>query len=340
MTAERRVTSIDVASAAGVSQATVARTFSSPGLVSDETKARVIAVADRLGYVPDAIARSLKQQRTNIIGAVVPAHGEYWQHVLTAFSRQLAQRSKQLLLFSFEAGGNVDEVLATVRQFRLDGLILASANITQSQLAQMWESGLPIVAFNQPAASGVAPSVSVDNEGGMRDLARHVVEAGCEDVVFIGGDRSASTDRQRYLGAAQALGDAGVPCAYVEAGAFTYEAGYKAAQLVAERPALPDAVMVAGDELAFGVVDGLSATGVEVPDDVVVTGFDGLPQASWARYDLTTLVQPVDTLVDRSIDLLLAARPDDAEPADVVIAGTVRLGASTAASTQREDPRG
>lgn len=329
-TGDRRrasVTSHDVAAEAGVSQATVARVFGSPERVAPATRAKVESAADRLGYVPNAIARSLKQQRTNIVGAVVPVHGEYWQHVVTAFSRQLEARNKHLLLFSFDEGG-VDDVLATVNQFRLDGLILASANVSQIQLGRVWSSAVPMVAFNQPAASGIVPSVSVDNEGGARMLARHLVDAACASVLFVGGVRTASTDQQRYLGAAQELGAARVPCAYIEAGAFSYDAGFKVAHQIAELDQLPDAVMVASDEVAFGVVDGLSAAGIVVPTDVVVTGFDGLPQSSWAGYDLTTLVQPVESLVEQSVELILSDHPDAGIP-DVVTPGTIRFGAST-----------
>jgi len=249
---KKRVTSVDVAHRAGVSQATVARSFSSPELVSPATQERVRAAAQELGYVPDAIARSLKSRRTNMIGAVVPAHGEYWQNILTAFSRQLAQRSKQLLLFSFADPSGIDDVLATVAQYRLDGLILASASIRQPQLARVQTNAVPIVAFNQPAAAGVVPSVSVNNESGMAELAEHVVEMGCRSVLFVGGISAVSTDQQRYRGAAQALGAHGVPCAYVEAGSFSYDDGYKTAQLIVDRETTPDAIMVAGDELAFG----------------------------------------------------------------------------------------
>jgi len=324
------VTSHDVAADAGVSQATVARVFRSPEQVAAPTRSKVEAAAARLGYVPNAIARSLKQQRTDIVGAVVPAYGEYWQHVVTAFSRQLEVRGKHLLLFSFAEGGGVGDVLATVDQFRLDGLVLASANISPAQLGQMWGRGVPVVAFNQPAASGVAPSVSVDNEGGMRLLARHLADAGCASTLFVGGVRTASTDQQRYLGAAQELAESSIPCAYLEAGSFSYEAGYKAAQQVADLSTLPDALLVAGDELAFGIVDGLAAAGVDVPGDVMVTGFDGLPQASWAGYDLTTLVQPVDALVEQAVDLMLSTRPGSTDPIpDIVTAGALRFGAST-----------
>ncbi len=324
----RRVTSVDVAAEVGVSQATVARTFSSPHLVSSSTRQKVEAAAERIGYVPNAIARSLKSQRTNIVGAVVPAYGEYWQSVLTAFSRQLAERDRQLLLFSFTEPEQVESVLTSVQQYRLDGLVLASATIGQPLLAQMARSDRPLVAFNQPAASGLINSVSVNNEAGMTDIAVHLANLGCASILYIGGIATTSTDQLRYQGAARALGQRGIACPYLEAGSFSYDGGYKIAGSVVESDVLPDAIMVASDEVALGLLDGLKKAGVSVPGEVLVTGFDGLPQSSWAGYDLTTLVQPTEVLVERAIDLLLDP-PTGGKPAELVVEGSIRQGLTT-----------
>ncbi len=321
-----RATSIDVAVEAGVSQATVARAFSRPELVAEGTRRRVEEAADRLGYRPNAIARSLKSSRTNIVGAIVPASGEFWLRVLAALSAELADRGRQLLLFSFDDAEAVDDVIAAVDQYRLDGLIMASTSIAQQQVVRVAPTGLPIVAFNQPAVAGLVPSVSVDNAAGGATVAEHLVARDCRDVLFVGGVESASTDQLRYAGAARALGAYGVACPYLSAGAFSYDAGHAiAAELLARGP-LPDGLMVAADEVAFGLIDGLEAAGVAVPDDVLVTGFDGLPQAAWAGYDLTTLVQPVDALASAAVDRLLT---DAAPDADGVVPGTLRIGRST-----------
>jgi len=319
-----RVTGHDVATEAGVSQATVARVFSAPEKVADPTRSRVLAAAERLGYVPNAIARSLKAQRTDIVGAVVPATGEYWQHVLTTFSRLLNERRKQLLLFSFDDVSQLGPLLQTVAQYQVDGLILASANISPAQLAAMSRNDLPVVAFNQPAALDLVPSVTVDNELGMRQLAEHLVAKGITRAVFVGGVAATSTDRIRYRGAVTALGEHNIACPYVEAGAFSYEAGYKAARQLAEA-GLPDAVMVASDEVAFGLIDGLREMSIEAPRDVLITGFDGLPQASWAGYDLTTLEQPTELLVEHAVANVIA----EADATSVMVPGTIRQGRTT-----------
>ena len=204
------VTSHDVAAKAGVSQATVARVFSAPDKVAKDTQRKVREAAEALGYVPNAIARSLKSQRTHIVGAVVPAGGEYWQSVLSAFSRALAESGEQLLLFSFDDAEHVSEALDSVEQYRLDGLVFASSTIGKEHLVRMRESGLSVVAFNQPAAGGLVNSVSVDDEAGTSDLARHLLDQGINSATFVGGVADASTDRSRYRGAATTLAESGI----------------------------------------------------------------------------------------------------------------------------------
>lgn len=263
-----------------------------------------------------------------MIGAVVPARGEYWQGVLTAFSRQLAGSDRQLLLFSFEDADDVDQALAAVDQYRLDGLILASANISEHRLARMRRPGTPVVVFNQPAAKGLLPLVTVDNEAGTSGLATHLADLGAKSVLYIGGISSTSTDEIRYRGAAKALGSFGIACPYIEAGQFTYEAGYDVAASIVAGGSLPDALMVGSDEVAFGVIDGLRTSGINAPEDILITGFDGLPQAAWSGYDLTTLVQPIDVLVGEAIEMLLRGNGVDDPPA-VVAPGAIRIGKTT-----------
>ncbi|MEL7209976.1 MAG: substrate-binding domain-containing protein, partial [Actinomycetota bacterium] len=280
---------------------------------------------------PNAIARGLKSQRTGLIGAVVPARGEYWQAVVTAFSRRLVERDLHLLIFSFEEAAAVENVLDTVDQYRVDGLVLASSNIGHEHLVRMRRPERPTIVFNQPAASGLLPLITVDNEGGAGLVARHLVVQGARQVLYVGGVATASTDQLRYRGAAQELGAAGIGCAYLEAGDFTYEAGYEIGRRILQADRLPEAIMVGSDEVAFGVIDHLRAARLAIPGDTLVTGFDGLPQASWAGYDLTTLVQPVDVLVGAAIDLLVgtADQHDASEPPTVVVPGALRVGATT-----------
>lgn len=307
----RRVTSTDVARAADVSQATVTRVFTTPDLVAEDTAARVRDTADRLGYVPNAMASTLKSRRSNLVGVLVPSGGSYYLQILDSLSRRLTSEGRQLLLLTFADEDDIDRVLETVLRYEVDGLVLASSAFGATRLAQLRTQGRTVIAYNQPEAAGIVPTVAVDNAQGMASLARLVVDHGHRDVLYLGGVRRYRTDQLRFAGVVETLAEHGLPCGYLEAGAFTYAAGRVAANRVVDRGTLPDAIMVASDEIAFGLIDGLRAHGIRIPEDVSVTGHDGLPQAAWSTYRLTTVEQPVERMVAAAVDMVTtAAQPD------------------------------
>ena len=294
-------TSFDVARRAGVSQSTVARVFGRPSLVSESTRERVADAAEALGYVPSAIAGGMRKQRSGLVGVVVPSTGEYWQGVISEFARQVSESSRQLLVTTFQDEQGAESAIRSISRYRLDGVVLASSSINLKQILQLSQTNTPVVVFNQPAASGLVATVSVDNQTGSALIAEHLLQRSVKSVVFVGGKSEASTDQLRY-------------------------AGFKIGSNAGIGEPLPDAFMVAADEIAFGVLDGLRKRGIQVPQDVFVTGFDGVPQSFWEGYDLTTLVQPIKLMVSNALHLLGNSRSQDA----VVTEGELRLGNSTA----------
>ncbi len=333
----KRVTSLDVARAARVSQATVSRAFASPKRVSEDARRRVFAAAADLGYTPNAIARTLSSRTSRLVGVVVPSDSEYYEHALTLFARHLAPRDYQLLLFEYEVGTDIERVLRAVRSYQVDALVVSAMIISPTEAANLQASGLPVVMFNYQNGDGTIPFVSVDSEQGFRDLAEHLVSTGHRSVVYAGGRRSSDADRSRYRGASETLAAHGVPCRYVEAGDFSYPAGLEVVDRLMDGASPPDAVMAASDSIAFGVIDGLRTAGVAVPDDVSVTGFDGLAQAAWRAYDLTTIEQPLDDLVESAISVVMDAVSGDArDRAGRVVPGALRIRSTVADRRGRE----
>jgi len=308
-----------------VSQSTVARVFARPSLVSESTRESVNRAARDLGYVPSAIAGGMRNQRSGLVGVVVPATGEYWQSVISEFARQLGDGTRQLLVTTFRDFQAVDHAIQSISRYRLDGLVLASSTIGVGQISRLVQSTQPIVAFNQPAAAGIAPLVTVDNQSGAAAIARHVIARGVATAAFVGGVSSASTDQLRYRGSAEVFGARGISFPYVEAGSFTYDAGFKVGASLANSGRVPDALVVAADEIAFGVIDGLRKHGVAVPGDVLVTGFDGVPQSAWEGYGLTTLVQPIEQMVASVLELFSIHATEQV----VTIEGELRVGNTT-----------
>ena len=321
-----------MALAAGVSQSTVARVYARPNLVSADTRAKVRHAAESIGYVPSAIAGGMRKQKSGLIGVVVPATGEYWQGVISEFARQVGDSGRQLLVTNFRDAGGVNTAIQSISRYRLDGLVLASSAIGVAQIARLSGSTTPVIAFNQPAATGIAPTVAVDNKSGSATIAEHLLHAGVRSAAFVGGVAAASTDQLRYRGASETFNERGVLCPYVEAGAFSYEAGFKLGASAVRWERLPDAIMASADELAFGVLDGLRMCGCRVPDDVLVTGFDGLPQSAWEGYRLTTLVQPIEQLVKEALVYLT----DPVGLPAIVVDGALRIGGTTS----KEAPHG
>lgn len=307
-----------------MSQRTAARTFSDPGLVAPDTRRAVEAAAAELGYVPNAIARSLKSQRSGIVGVVVPSQGQYYHEVIRELAASLAQAHSQMLVFSFQRS-DVDAVIAAVRGYQLDGLILASASVPTQLLDNVASSQLRVVSFNDPMPPAGVPAITVDNSAGVAELVDHLAERGARSVTFVNGIRSAGTNKRRRAASRRSCAEHGIEWSDVNANDFSYEAGRAVAQKLVDN--LPDAVMAAGDELALGVIDGLRLAGVVPGTDVMLTGFDGLAQAGWASFELTTIEQPLTQLVAETVSATLDA--DGSLPEDKLVSGALRLRQST-----------
>ena len=327
-----RVTSVDVARLARVSQATVSRAFTTPDIVAPDKRERIYETATDLGYVPNAIGRSLSSRSSRIIAVVVPAAREYYEHALGALARHVVPSDYQLLLFESFASTDLEFVFTSIPRYHVDGVIVASSMVPVTQVQPLVASGLPVLMFNQHVASGDVASVSVDNESGMRALAALLTENGHRSVCFVGGIRDATTDRARHKGASEQFAESGIPFRYLLAGDFTYEAGYAAANEIAASAARPDAVMAASDAIAYGLIDGLRARGIAVPEDMSVTGFDGLPQSAWKAYDLTTIEQPMQELARLAVERLVDQIENDepTTPTRQLLEGHLRIRSTVA----------
>lgn len=332
------MTSIDVAHLADVSQATVSRAFTTPDIVAPEKLERIYRTASQVGYAPNAIGRSLASQSSRIIAVVVPAASEYYQHALGAFARHVIPSDYQLLLFESFESDHLDVVLTAMPRYNVDGVIVASSTFPILDVQPLIGQGFPVLMFNQDMQSPDVASVSVDNEAGTRELAGLLSETGHRSVCFVGGVTSATTDQARYRSAAQNLAEAGIPCRYVPAGEFSYDAGYRAADRIVALDDAPDAVMAGSDVIAFGLIDGLRAKGISVPETMSVTGFDGLPQSNWKAYDLTTIEQPTQELAQLAIETLVDRIENDepTTPRRRLLEGHLKIRGTVANRKDRE----
>ena len=319
------VTSFDVARLAEVSQSAVSRAFTPGASVSEPTRLKVLEAARKLGYRPNAHARSLITKRSRIIGLVLG----YLQNLFyPAALEQLAQRLQRdgyhVLLFVSD-GQDTDELVAEILQYHVDGIVIAATTLSSGLARQCADASIPVVLFNRIMAAGSAGAVSSvrsDNVSGGRMVAQFLAAAGHRRVAYIAGQEESSTNLERERGFREGLADAGLRIYARAIGNYDFEQARNATrELFAGNAERPDAVFVASDHMAFAVMDSLRfELGLRVPADVSVVGFDNVPQADWGSYRLTTVEQALEPMIEATVSLLQNyLRDDDIPPAENVV---------------------
>ena len=330
--AGEKVTSQDVARLAGVSQSAVSRVFTPGASVSEKTMEKVRAAATRLGYRPNVLARSLITGRTRIIGLIVAyLDNQFYPIALERLSRALQARGYHILVFMAE---NSTEGVAPVMQelidYQVEGIVTASVAMTNDLTNRCEAAGIPVVMFNRGQDDPRLAEVTSDNVAGARAVADLLVRAGHDRIAHISGWQGASTGRDRARGFVEGLAAHGRKPVAVVDGMYNRDTAAAAAQEMFSRPDRPDAVFVGNDHMAFAVMDALrTGLGLSVPDDVAVVGYDDVPIAAWPAYDLTTVRQPVNRMVEATVESLLSRIEDQATPRKIRIPGPLILRGST-----------
>ncbi len=333
---KKPVTSVDVARAVGVSQSVVSRAFNSDSSVAEATRERIFAVADALGYRRNLLARSLITRRSNLFALVTGAlTSPLHLSLIEACTRITQQRGYRVLLFSTPPGETLDQALASVLQYRPDGILALAGTPSEGMVRDCKRDGIPIVLLGRDSEQSTAWSVSCDNEAEAGRIAELLVQAGHRRFAFVASRErslSFSLDRERGFCATIVARTGSAPT--VENGDSSYQGGYEAGKRLLRRRDGPDAVFCASDVMALGLLDAARCEcGLAVPEELSVVGFDDAPMAAWASYELSTVRQRVDSIVETAIDILLdpaTARKMAAVarhfPGDLIMRKSARLG--------------
>lgn len=301
------VTSRDVASAAGVSQATVSRTLSGAAGVSEEIRARVTKAAEELGYELNFAARAMRLQRSGTIGVVVDrVTNPFYPEVIESLSRTLDSLDLRMILWDSQGAGEKGAIQA-IGQKMVDGLIFTTATSTSSALRTALDAGAPLVLVNRIVEGLRCDQVDSNNATVSAGVAHYFASAGRDRAGLITGSSDASTARDRRAGFVRGAQEHGVevPDHFVMDGLFSHRGGYEALQRMFEDPEPPSAVFCSNDLSAFGAVDAARAAGIRVPEDLWIVGYDDVDMASWESFSLTTARQPVEEMVRVGVHLLL-----------------------------------
>ena len=296
----------DVARRAGVSKSLVSLVMRGARHVSDKRRGAVQAAAAKLGYRPNAIARSLVERRTGILGVLSSdLHNPFFADVVDGIHEQAARAGYRVLVTT---GGRVpareDAAIETLLQLRVDGLILAGL-LVESRLIVEASRELPVVLVGRTARAASMDSVSDDDRAGAVAAVRHCASLGHRAIAHVDGGPGAGADARRG-GYEQAMRELRLAkYRRVAAGSFTEEGGHSGALLLLEQRPRPTAIFAANDLAAIGVLNALEEKGLRVPEDVSLVGYDNTSLAALRHLSLTTIHQPRLEMGQLAVSILL-----------------------------------
>lgn len=305
------VTIKDVAERAGVSYTSVSRALNGKKGVGQETTARIISIAEEMGYRPNALARGLVNKRTYTLGLIIP-------DIINPFFPEIARgvdeaaRKEGYNVFLCNTGWNLEQERRTIdllAEKQVDGIITlpshegASVDYAKERLGEE----IPIIYLSTLPKQSNVFSITVDNAHGTFLVAQHLVDRGYRKIGFIGGEATLTGVEDRLRGFQSALSGFGIdlPEEWIVNLGFGIGAGEEAIRRLLDLPHPPEAVFAENDYLALGVLQGLAERGIDVPGEMAVVGFDDIPVSALHGVNLTTVRQPKYRTGELAVRMLL-----------------------------------
>ncbi|MBX6382339.1 MAG: LacI family DNA-binding transcriptional regulator [Microbispora sp.] len=290
----------ELARLCGVSPATVSRVFNNPGVVNAKTREQVLRMARQIGYLPNQSARTLATKKSFMVGLVWDTDHRrpgwrhpFFQEILIGLKTALSGRGYHLLMLATSGEKSHDAYVRAVRRHNLDGVVMIDSGTWDPSLRRLAESGVPCVGLDRPVRGPRATYVTSDNVGGARLAVRHLHERGRRAIATITGPAHTRPGAERLRGYREELSRLGLPQRpeFVVEGDFYLSGGHAAMRRLLAADDRPDAVFVAGDEMAVGALHAIAEAGLKVPEDIALVGFDDIEVAALMSPGLTTIAQ-------------------------------------------------
>jgi DNA-binding LacI/PurR family transcriptional regulator len=331
----QRSTLDDVAAHCGVSYQTVSRVVNDSPLVTEKTRARVLQAIAELDYRPNLIARRLATRRSSVIGMVGTNITYYGPAQVMVSIEETAKRHGYNLMFAGVEHPNKAQLAAAIdalSEQQIDGLVLGVRVEGRVELIHKLCRGVPLVALDGRPGTGL-PTVIVDQSLGSRLATQHLLDLGHRQIACIAGPRGWSASNDRRKAWAQTLKKAGlVPGPCVE-GDWSSESGYAAATQLLEMPGSFTAIVSGNDHMALGALRALHASGIQVPSQVSVVGYDDLPESRFFEPPLTTIHHDFVLQGERCVEVLLRLiKQEPVEPPLELLSPELVVRESTAAA--------
>jgi DNA-binding LacI/PurR family transcriptional regulator len=302
----------DVARWAGVSVATASRVLNRSAPVNQDTAARVERAVAELGYVRQR-SPHLPHRHSGAVSMVVfddmlrYQRDFFYSRLLVGAERAVLRAGRELVVSTALRNAPRDTLLRYLCGGHVDGVVMVGMQSDGAPAQVVREAGVPVICVGRPAASGLS-YVDADNTGGASQAVSHLISSGRQAIATIAGPSNMVAADDRLAGYRSALAEGGLaPAGIVCRGDFTADSGEHAMLRLLDRHPALDAVFAASDLMAVGALRGLRRSGVRVPDQVAVVGFDDATLAGHTMPRLTTVRQPVEEMGARSVTELLVA---------------------------------
>lgn len=284
----------DVAKLAGVALSTASYALSGDSRVSSKTRSKVLEAARQLNYRKNGFAMDLKRSRTKTIALILTdLSGPYYSELIRSVQEVALTNGYDLIACS-SIGGRDSTAVKFLREKRADGAIILAPNIRDEVLIETSGPQFPIIVMDRPLCSEYLVNVLVDGEQGGYTATRYLLENGHRHVAYISGSSDSYDNHLRYQGYLRALAEAGLEeqSKWRLSGNFVREGGYNATKMMIMQGSLPSAIFYGNDEMAIGGLKAFEESGISVPDDVSVIGYDDIQLAEYVNPPLTTIKQP------------------------------------------------
>lgn len=304
-----RITMNDVAKSAGVSITTVSHVINNTRKVDPITREKVEVAMKKLGYRPNSLARALRSGDTNTIGMIVP---DVSNQFFADFSRNIEnygfeENYSVILCNSDNDMKKQSSYVDTLISKQVDGVIFISAGESSEDLKKLYQCKIPIVVVDRDVALEYADVVLLDNEAAGYEATNYLIELGHKKIACISGPSDLTPSNARVHGYQRALQENNIDFNpdYLVSGDFRFQSGEEAMQKLLDLQQLPSAVFVLNDMMAIGAITAIRKTGLSVPSDISIIGFDNIQMTTAVTPMLTTVGQPIDEIAKISITQLI-----------------------------------
>lgn len=310
----------EVATKAGVSISTVSHVINETRFVSDETRSRVLAAMDELNYRPNRLAGSLrrKDKRTNTLGLLIPdSTNPFFSEVLRGAEDACFEAGFNIVLCNSDGDSEKElNYINVLLSKQVDGIMLVSAGSHQASLELISRRNAYAIMVDREVEGTQLDSVVIDNDLGGYIATQYLLELGHEEIGCITGPSLLTPSAKRVEGYRRALEDAGIPVneQFIVPGDFRAKSGYTATKTLLDLSQRPTAIFTCNDMMAVGALCAIYESGLRVPDDISVVGFDDITLATFTVPPLTTVAQPSYEMGLLAAELMIQRLQDPSQP--------------------------